>query len=180
MNCRDFNDSLYEYLDKALSAEALQAAREHLSNCPTCQATLAREQAVAQCLQHSMNAATSGLSLRPSVRRAVQEAVRVETAHTGSFMALWQWCRAVPMRPVWGCAAFALVLVAVFAGRALVRDAISRSPSISATVVQATCVVNVPLPARHHAFDKQAGTVVDAFVPGAALASGQFDSNSHY
>jgi anti-sigma factor RsiW len=177
MNCRDFNESLYEYLDDALSTEALQAARAHLSACPTCQTTLAREQAVAERLHHSMNAATSGVSLRADVWRVVREASRGDSVHTSPFMALWQWLMSAPNRPVWGCAAFALALVTLVGARAIVRDG---AHSAYSGVAAATCVVNVPLPSRHHVFDKQAGTVVDAFVPGAALASGQFSSNSRY
>jgi len=80
MNCQDFQDNLYDYLDETLNAARQAAAREHLRQCENCRHALAREKAVAQAIRHSLEQATAGLSLRPEVGRNVLQALETETA----------------------------------------------------------------------------------------------------
>ncbi len=179
MKCHEFNDNLCDYLDETLSPEALQAAREHLSNCSTCRRALAREQAVTQCLHHSLKAAAAGCSLRPEIRRTVLQASQRRPEHFRPLLIIWRWFRSASPRPIWSCAALVTALITFYAVQPLVRNAITNPSPKTNSAVPPTCVVDVPLPTHNHVFDRQASAVVDFLVPSTALASARITVTPH-
>jgi len=71
MNCQDFNDSLYDYLDETLGADAQSAARAHLRRCGDCRRVLLEEETVAKSIRQSLDRATADISLGPEFRRDI-------------------------------------------------------------------------------------------------------------
>ena len=86
MNCQDFSDMLYEYLDDALSDDVRAAAREHLGRCGDCRRALLREKTVAKSIRNSFDRATWGLSIRPGMHRRVLAALESKPAPSDTWV----------------------------------------------------------------------------------------------
>jgi anti-sigma factor RsiW len=71
MNCCQFQNDLYEYLDGALSPEARKAAEQHLSGCAACRVKLEEERQVAHVIGGGFQRATESLELPPAVGHRV-------------------------------------------------------------------------------------------------------------
>jgi anti-sigma factor RsiW len=164
MNCQQFNDSLYDYLDGTLSSEIQQAACDHLRACPDCQRALEQEQAAAQFLNRSLARATAGLCFRevpvPSAqpvgeRRSFLEAVRF-------------WFRS----HAWSAAAasLAILAVAVFVFRPARQPSVPERAQLNPSAVPGLCVINVPIQITTHSFRQQDNTVVDTLAASVAYA----------
>ena len=75
MNCRRFQNDLYEYLDGELAPRLRAAVEKHLAECADCRAKLAQEQGFGQSLRDSFRRAAELLELPPSVGRRVLAAL---------------------------------------------------------------------------------------------------------
>lgn len=75
MNCRRFQHTIYEYLDRSLSPRAQAAAEEHLSACAACRQIVSRERQLAQSLSENFRGAADSLQLPPEVGRRVLAAL---------------------------------------------------------------------------------------------------------
>lgn len=162
MNCHEFNESLYDYLDGTLSPESQQAAREHLRSCASCQRALQREEASAQFLNQSLTRATAALSFRgiasarPVSRRpSLLAAVR-----------LWFSSHA------WSTAIVTVVIlgVALFAFRSSHHPAAPARAQLNQFAGGSIAVIDVPIQITTHSFRQQDGTVMDALAPTLAYA----------
>ena len=67
MNCRRFQNDLYEYLEGSLARRAQAKAKAHLSACSACREIVSQERRRAQLLSHQFRAATDSLQLSPEV-----------------------------------------------------------------------------------------------------------------
>jgi anti-sigma factor RsiW len=65
MNCRRFQNGIYEYLDGSLSRRAQAAAEEHLSACAACRQRVRQERRSAQSLSDKFRRAADSLQLPP-------------------------------------------------------------------------------------------------------------------
>jgi anti-sigma factor RsiW len=65
MNCRRFQNEIYEYLDGSLCPRAQAAAEEHLSACAACRQVVSQERRSAQSLSDKFRRATDSLQLPP-------------------------------------------------------------------------------------------------------------------
>ncbi len=94
MNCRQFQNDLYEYLERSLPAAARAAAETHLEECFACRQRVREEQEVAQLLKAGFQRATTGLELPAEVGQRVMAAVATKRAareegQSGGW--LWRW-----------------------------------------------------------------------------------------
>jgi hypothetical protein len=107
MNCRRFQNRLYEYVDGTLSARAQAAANKHLAQCSACRQALHQEQQVAQFLSDGLRQGTGTLCLRPEIARRILRAPdRIRRTDNESIG--WSWNRlAWPL----AIAAYLLLLV---------------------------------------------------------------------
>jgi anti-sigma factor RsiW len=71
MNCRHFQNRLYEYVEGSLSAGTQAAADKHLVACSACRQVVRQEQQRAQFLFDRLRQDTESLALRPEVRRRI-------------------------------------------------------------------------------------------------------------
>ena len=78
MNCRRFQNELYEYLDGSLSRRGRAAAEEHLSACNACREMVSQERRRAQSLSDKFRAATDSLQLPGEVGHRVLAALADE------------------------------------------------------------------------------------------------------
>ena len=78
MNCRRFQNDLYEYLEGTLSPRARAAAEKHLADCAACRQRLGEEQRVARSLADGFRRAVEPLQLPASVGRRVLAAMADE------------------------------------------------------------------------------------------------------
>jgi anti-sigma factor RsiW len=75
MNCRRFQNRVYEYLDGTLSPGAQAAAERHLSGCAACRQALGAERQIAQSLSGTFRRATESQQLPPEVQHKVLAAL---------------------------------------------------------------------------------------------------------
>lgn len=164
MNCLQFNDSLYDYLDGTLGSEIQQAACQHLSACPDCQRALEQERAAAQFLNRSLARAAAGLAFRgvsfPSAqpvggRRPLREAVR-----------FWFGAHA------WSVAAATLAILAVtiFVLLPARHPSVPARAQLNPSAAPGLCVIDVPIQVTTHSFRQQDSTVIDTLATSVAYA----------
>jgi len=65
MNCRQFQNDLFEYVEGSLPPAQRRAVDGHLATCPACRLRLAQEQQVAQTLAQAFQHHTAELTLPP-------------------------------------------------------------------------------------------------------------------
>jgi anti-sigma factor RsiW len=75
MNCRQFQDELYEYLEGSLSLQDQAAAEAHLAQCAACRLAFQGERETARRLSNTFRGATDALRLPPEVGRRVVTAL---------------------------------------------------------------------------------------------------------
>ncbi len=120
MNCRRFQNWLYEYVEGSLSAGKQAAADKHLAQCSACLQTVRQEQQRAQFLSSRFRQNTETLALRPEIRRRILAIPSQEHAPR-PIVALWN-------RFTWplGIAAAVLLVAAIlrlnYFSRARVND----------------------------------------------------------
>jgi anti-sigma factor RsiW len=94
MNCRRFQNELYEYLDGALSPETRAAAEQHLSECVACREKLKEERQVAQAMGGRFRRAPELLELPPAVGTRVLAALANESPEAAEEKAsVFSWHR---------------------------------------------------------------------------------------
>jgi hypothetical protein len=86
MNCRQFHDLLYEYVEGSLSAETQAAAGEHVAGCHGCRQAVRHEQQCAQFLCGHLQQDIKTLALHPEVRRHI---LAVPRPNQESIPSLW-------------------------------------------------------------------------------------------
>jgi len=74
MNCQDFQNQLYEYVEGSLSADAQAEGDKHLAECHTCQQAVSQEQQRARFLFNRLQQDTKTLVLGPEIRRRILSA----------------------------------------------------------------------------------------------------------
>lgn len=80
MNCRQFQNKLYEYVEGSLDAGAQAAVEKHLEACAACRQRVQQERDVARSLAEGFKRASEGLELPAEVGRRVLAAVAEERA----------------------------------------------------------------------------------------------------
>jgi predicted anti-sigma-YlaC factor YlaD len=169
MNCQEFNERLYEYLDEALPTNVQAAAREHLQLCEDCRRALEREKVMAQSIESSLNLATARLSVGPELRRRIIEAPRARPVAPGIFFLIWQWFALKSIRFA-GAAAALLVSILLFVGLYNRPHPAAKSPSpVAPNNNLEICVIDVPFYTETHLLQQQGGHVVDAIASSAAV-----------
>ena len=63
MNCQDFPNELFEFVEGSLPLRHRRAAEEHLASCPACRLQLQQEQQMAQALAREFQHLTAELTL---------------------------------------------------------------------------------------------------------------------
>jgi len=158
MNCRRFQDELYEYLDGSLSPRAQAAAEQHLAGCAGCRQALQAERETAQCLSNTFRGATESLQLPPEVgcrvvaALAQQRCAPDEPRGEAIFWHRWAWPLAA--------AASGLVLLAgfFFFARAPGPEMPRPHPHLAGEGVSIQLSYVVPT----YTFRREGGFVVDA------------------
>jgi anti-sigma factor RsiW len=111
MNCRCFQDQLYEYVEGSLSAGAMAAAEKHLAGCPACREALQQETALARDLSRRLQQRAGQLQLPPEIRRDILAAARREPASPVFTEFILDWWRRLAAPLSVGAAALLLGVV---------------------------------------------------------------------
>ncbi len=170
MNCEDFRNRLYEYLDETLSAEVEAEARKHIEHCSACRYALQREEAATGLLRLSFDRATTHLALRPQLVRDIARGFSAETRPWHGWRQRWQRFVSMPVGVAGASVVLVVVLVLSFATRP--RRALERitTPGAVQHETHQACVIEVPIRTQTHVFRRQGGAVVDETVSSAAFA----------
>jgi anti-sigma factor RsiW len=174
MNCEQFQDKLFEYVDGTLSASELDAAQKHLSGCSACRKPVQEEQRRAQALTGRLQQSGQSLTLRPEIVRNILAAARAaRPAATESFTDLWmRWLRraAIP-------AAF-LVIVACMLIRTEIQAPVAIHVSTPTTINHQQPAVSIEMSYRlpRHEFHQEGNLVLDTLVEETVVVNGAIPS----
>ncbi len=80
MNCRRFQNRLYEYVEGTLSPGTRSAADQHLARCCACRQAVGREQQLSHFLSEHLREDTATLGLRPEVQQRILGALERQPA----------------------------------------------------------------------------------------------------
>lgn len=72
MNCEEFQELMFEYLDGSLSAGERETSDAHLGRCRVCQQALQQEQQRAQFLSKGLRQEMAALTLNPGLRGHIE------------------------------------------------------------------------------------------------------------
>jgi predicted anti-sigma-YlaC factor YlaD len=178
MNCRQFQDKLFEYVEGSLCGDELAAAQKHLSGCSACRKPVQEEQQRAQALAARLLQGREPLTLRPEIiRNILAESRRVRPAATESLAGLWmRWLRLASM-PVSLMLIAAVVLAVHFFGTrtsAPVATHLSTPATTDRQPPEVSIEMSYRLPV--HEFHQEGNLVVDAFVDVTVVADGTIPS----
>ncbi len=109
MNCRRFQNRLYEYVEGSLSAGTQAAADRHLARCTSCREAVGQEQRLTQILSERLRQGTETVTLHPANRQRILTAcASIPAADVDSVARLWnRFARPVGI-------AVSLLLIAAF------------------------------------------------------------------
>jgi len=80
MNCRRFQDELFEYLDGGLSRRAKAAAQRHLEQCQACRQAVQDAQRTTNILSTRFRGGTESLTLEPNLQTRILAGVENKPA----------------------------------------------------------------------------------------------------
>ncbi len=170
MNCRRFQNRLYEYLEGTLSARTQSAADRHLARCNVCRQVVREEQQLAQFLSERLRQGTETLALGPEVQRRILTALEHQStplADEESVVGAWSTL-------VWPLAiAASLLLIATFllinysSGARIHETEMARSSDRDSTVS-----IQVSYRVPTYKFHQEGNLVVDTLSDETIVASG--------
>lgn len=182
MNCRQFQDKLFEYVEGSLSGEELAEARQHRSLCNACHELVRKEVQRKDSLSARLRQDTKTLTLRPEIVRNILAASRApRPVATESLAGLWiRWLRlaAVP-------ASLLLIVAGILAvrffstptrpaGHTLWTGYVSTTADHQQPEVSIEMSYRLPV----HKFHQEGNMVVDAFVDETVVVDGTIPSAS--
>ena len=176
MNCENFQDKLYEYVEGTLYTGEHDKAEEHLAVCVACRQAVQQEQKLAQRLSNQLQQSTEVLTLRPDIRRnilAVSNDKAASPATAESIFDLWKWLRLAAV-PVSLLLAGALLLAIYFYNtRGRQTNSVPITPVANNNLESAVSVqMSYQLPTRQ--FHQDGNLVVDTLIDETVVASGTF------
>ncbi len=71
MNCRHFQDELFEYVEGTLPADAQAAAQKHLAECAVCRQAVEKEKRLGSALSSRLRQFSQPLTLHPKILRNI-------------------------------------------------------------------------------------------------------------
>jgi anti-sigma factor RsiW len=151
MNCRCFQESLFEYMDDALSPAEKAAAETHLAQCDACLQVLRAQQQAAQALSARLRQHTQEMVLGADVQRRILTAMggsRADAKERVSLAGIW-------LRLAWIGTAAACLVAGVWLSRGLHQG----RPSGIATPVAVTVDISDSVPV--YVFRQEENSVVD-------------------
>jgi anti-sigma factor RsiW len=158
MNCREFQNEMFEYLEGSLSAGARAAAEKHLAQCAGCGELVSRQRRFAQSMARELERATGSLRLPPEVGRRVVAKVR-EQASPPAERSGWAWLwRRLELPLAIGTCALVLLGGMWLVPHQRVREAVPAQAGVARRSVSVQLSYVVPT----YTFRREDGHVVDA------------------
>ncbi len=108
MNCPQFQDLLFEYLEGSLAPAIRDSADAHLSSCPACRQAVRQQTQIARSFSRGFQQAAQTLALRPDIQRRVLAALQAEPVPLPGQAGVLAWWQ----RLVWPVAITAALLLA--------------------------------------------------------------------
>ena len=164
MNCKKFQDLLYEYLDEALDAKVHADAQQHIRQCDACLHAFQREQTFAKSIKQSLDWATADFSLDSQIQQNVHRILESKPTRSNPLRNAWQSFFSIHI-PQTGVVAAFVGLFVIFMGIQFHRSSVKQSsPKTIASSDQYTCIINIPLQFQRIVFRRENNTVEDALI----------------
>jgi len=108
MNCRNFQELIFEYLEGSLSPAVRESAAAHLSDCPVCRQAVRTQQQFARSVSSGLRQSTEALTLRQDAHRRLMDALREDRPVLAGGEGALSWWR----RLVWLATVSATIVLA--------------------------------------------------------------------
>lgn len=171
MNCEQFQENLYDYLDDSLSPPEKAAAQSHLAECPGCREAVEREKKLVLSLGRKFEQRVELVSLDAHTKRSIAKALAQSSGEPRQQRQFPFW-----LRLALGPGAAAVILIAVLWGMSRFHnqpasdpDTLSLLPREGDSAVQVHISYAVPT----YIFQREGNTVVDALVSKPEAADGE-------
>jgi predicted anti-sigma-YlaC factor YlaD len=176
MNCENFQDRLYEYVEGTFSSGECAKAEEHLAGCAACRRAAEKEQKLSQSLSNQLQQSSEALTLRPDIRRNILAALREKTTSPAigkSLAGLWSYWLRLAVVPASLLVIAALLAIHFHDTRGHQTFSVPVNPSAHNNPEIAVSVhMSYRLPTRQ--FHQEGNLVVDTLIDETVVASGTF------
>ncbi len=169
MNCRHFQDHLYEYVEGSLPALAQAGAGKHLAECLACRQAVQQEQQLVQFFSDRLQQASETLALRPQIRqRILANLDRNPNGPANNEFMLLSWIRFA--RPL-AVAASVLLIVALLLVSRFSRKQPQQVFSSDRHAVPTTVSIQLSYCVPTYVFRQEGNLVVDTLACETVVAS---------
>ena len=162
MNCRRFQNKLFDYLDGALSRGARTAAGRHLAQCEACRQLLRRQQQAAHALSERFHRDTAAMALGPEAPQRILAALAKHSAGQAErHLLAGFWPRLAWLAAVTACLVAAWLMTGLPFGPRGERAGATRS---SGHETGAAVSIDISYCAPTYVFRREGNFVIDALI----------------
>jgi hypothetical protein len=180
MNCRSFQDQMFEYVEETLSTDARAAAEQHLTGCDACRHAMQKEQQLARILAARLRQSSETLTLNPGIRHHVLAAARRNPASikvSESLTCAWGYWLRLAAIPLCLLLIAALLLAIHFSHKSRPEITIKLPmPPVASHTVQPPVSIQISYSHPTCIFHTDGNVVVDSISYETVIADGTFRS----
>jgi anti-sigma factor RsiW len=182
MNCRSFQDQLFEYVEETLPADAGATAEQHLASCAACRQAAQKEQQLARILAARLRQSSETLKLNPEIRHHVLAAARRNPASikvSESLTCSWGYWLRLAAIPFCLLSIAVIVLASHFSHKPRPEMTVKLPmPPVASREAQSPVSVRISYRLPTQQFYQQGNLVVDTLIDETVVASGTFKPGS--
>ncbi|HEY1787340.1 MAG TPA: zf-HC2 domain-containing protein [Verrucomicrobiae bacterium] len=185
MNCRRFQNELFEYVEGTLSADALAVAEKHLTECETCRRAVEKEKRVASVVSSRLRQSSQALTLSPEIRRNILTASRQigsGPTRTESLIDLCRYWIRITAIPAAMLLIAGVFLAVHFSGAKSHETNMPRAVAVTSPVgknPQISVSVQMSYRSPRREFHQEGNVVLDAFVSETVVINGTFQEEQN-
>jgi anti-sigma factor RsiW len=173
MNCRSFQNELYEYVEGSLSADAQAAAERHLAGCSACRHAVRQEQVLAQAVSSRLRLHAKTLALRPEIRNRILAAGQVKTPPPVLETLRGLWDRFFRLAAIPAC--LMVIVALLLAGHfPVLRTGGTKTASLMGSAQPDTVSMQVSYRVPAYQFHREGAQVIDSLSEETIAVSGVF------
>jgi anti-sigma-K factor RskA len=183
MNCRSFQNQMFEYVEETLSADARATVERHLAGCDACRHAMQKEQQLARILAARLRQSSETLKLNPGIRHHVLAAARRNPASikvSESLTCSWGYWLRLAAIPLCLLLIAALLLAIHFSHKSRPEITIKLPmPPVASHPAQSPVSIQISYQIPTYKFQQEGNLVLDTLSYETVQANATFRSTDH-